>query len=180
MIRDQFKDVKKVTAKETRKKATMGEKNFYAKQIGKYQDLSKSVGISMIITTSMLAIAFAFSLILFIFTRGTESEYETWRFVVWTSIFAVSFIFTVVWYIFIKPSLLRKIEDYRHELERINAQSLSKARGIYSLYGEDYKRKQEKIHEEEKEKAEKEAKEKAERTATLEENAENDSEKGVN
>ena len=51
MIRDQFKDVKKVTAKEARKKAAMGEKKYYAKQISKYQDLSKSVGISMAVRT---------------------------------------------------------------------------------------------------------------------------------
>ena len=33
MIRDQFKDVKKVTTKENRKKLSMGEKNYYAKQL---------------------------------------------------------------------------------------------------------------------------------------------------
>ena len=34
MIRDGFKDEKKVTGKEARKIALMGERNYYAKQAG--------------------------------------------------------------------------------------------------------------------------------------------------
>ena len=115
MIRDQFKDVKKVTTKENRKKLSMGEKNYYAKQISKLQDLSKSLGVSMVITTTMLGIAFVMVLLLFIVTRGEEKAYETWKFVLWTCAFSVCLIFTLVWYIFIKPANLKKIEEYRHE-----------------------------------------------------------------
>lgn len=160
MIRDQFKDVKKVTTKEARKKATMGEKNYYAKQISKLQDLNKSLGVSMIITTVFLSLAFAFVLLLFIASRGTKEEFELWRFIAWTIAFGVSLIFTLVWYIFIKPANLKKIETYRHELERINALSISKAKGMYALYGEEFKRQQQLKHEQEKAKAIKIAEEK--------------------
>ena len=175
MIRDQFKDQKKVTTKEARKKSTMGERNYYAKQIGKLQDLGKSIGVSMIITTVILFIAFVLALLLFILTNGEKDGYETWRFVVWTSVFGASLIFTIVWYAAIKPANAKKIEYYRHELERINAQSVSKAKGIYALYGEEFKKRQQQLHEEEKARIEKQAKEKYEKETALANNKQEDS-----
>ena len=176
MIRDQFKDVKKVTAKEERKKATMGERNYFAKRVSKLQDLNKSLGVSMIITTSILAIAFVMVLLLYIATRGTEDPYETWRFVIWTVCFGGCLIFTLVWYIFLKPRNKKEIDRCRHELERISAKALIKAAGTYSLYGEDYKKNQIKKHEEEKAKTLKLAEEKKAEEKLLETNGKKDGE----
>ena len=164
MIRDQFQDVKKVTAKEARKKASMGERTYYAKTISRLQDANKSVGISMIITTVIMAIAYALVLALFIFTRDAkpEDQYDTWRFVVWTVLFAVCLIFTLVWYLAIKPANAKKIERYRHELERLNALNISKASGVYAVYGKEYMDEQIRKYKEEKEKTERLAREKVE------------------
>lgn len=155
MIRDQFKDVKKVTTKEVRKKAILGERAYYSKRINRLQDLNKSVGISMVISTALIGIAYAIVLLLFIATLGTEVEYELWKFIIWTSVFALFLGFTLVWYIFLKPKVIKNIDICRHELERINAKTLSKAAATYALYGEAYKKKQEQIHREEKEKIQK-------------------------
>ena len=103
----------------------------------------------MVITTVLLAIAFAFVLLLFIVTRNAEKpedRYDLWRFIVWSVIFGACFIFTIVWYAFIKPSNTKKIEIYRHELERLNAINVTKAMATYTLYGEDYKNEQIKKH----------------------------------
>ncbi|MBQ7374289.1 MAG: hypothetical protein IJW64_07015 [Clostridia bacterium] len=161
MIRDQFQDVKKATSKETRKKATMGERNYYAKQISKLQDMNKSLGVSMIITSIIMGIAYVFIALVFWVTMGTEEAYELWRFLVWTVVFAICLGFTIVFYVVIKPSNKKKIERYRHELERISAQALSKAAGTYALYGDKFKQEQVKKHAEEKEKALKQAEEKS-------------------
>ena len=153
MIRDQFQDVKKVTSKESRKKSTMGERNYYAKQINKLQDMNKSLGVSMVITTIIMAIAYAFILLIFIVSIGTEEPYDLWRFIVWSAVFALCLGFTIVFYTIIKPSNKKKIVNYRHELERISAQALSKVAGTYALYGEKFKQEQIKKHAEEKQKS---------------------------
>ena len=186
MIRDQFKDVKKVTTKEARKKATMGEKNYYAKQIGKLQDLTKSVSVSAKITTVMLALAYALVLLAFIVSYGTKDAYSTVKFVIWTAVFASCVIFTIVWEVVVKPRNKRKVDEYRHELERLTAKNLTKAMKAYGFYGEEYQKEQDRIYKESKEKAEKEAKEKqaeeerkrAEMQATLTEKTSDADEKG--
>ncbi|MBR2384308.1 MAG: hypothetical protein IKA99_01725 [Clostridia bacterium] len=160
MIRDQFNDVKKVTTKEARKKASMGERTYYTKRINRYQDLQKTLGISMVISTVILGIAYAIVLFVFIVARNTEVEYALWKFICWSVVFGLFFGFTLVWYVFLKPRVLKIIEECRHELERINAKTLSKAAATYALYGEAYKKQQEQKHLKEKEKIEKIAKEK--------------------
>lgn len=162
MIRDQFKDVKKVTTKEARKKASMGEKNYYAKQIGKLQDLTKSISVSAKITTVMIAIAYALVLLSFILTYGTEDAYSTVKFIIWTVVFASCVIFTIIWDVVVKPRNKRKEDEYRHELERLTTKNLTKAMKAYGFYGEEYQKEQDRIYKESKEKAEKEAKEKQE------------------
>ena len=165
MIRDQFQNNKKVTAKEERKKLSMGERNYYVKKIGFLQDVNKSLGVSMIITTVILTIAFAFVLLLYVVTKDAEKveeRYELWKFIVRTVCFGVSFLFTVAWYAFIKPANMRKITHYRHELERLNAVNVSKAMANYTLYGEDYKNEQIKKHRESIEESARIAREKQE------------------
>ena len=160
MIRDQFQDVKKVTTKEARKKASLGERNYYSKRINKLSDLSKSVGLSLIITTVILGLSFLLVLFVYLISRGTETPYATWKFVIWTSVFGACVLFIVVWYAVLKPRILKKIDFCRHELERLNAKNISKAAATYALYGEAYKKHQEQIHREEKEKVEKIAEQK--------------------
>ena len=166
MIRDQFKDVKKVTTKEVRKKASLGERAYYTKRINRLQDLKTSLGVSLVISTTIMAVAYAIVLALFLVTLGTEVEYELWKFITWSSAFGVFAIGTLVWYVIFKPKVLKNIEICRHELERINAKTLSKAAATYALYGDAYKKQQEQIHREEKEKAEKIAEQKKAETAT--------------
>ncbi len=153
MIRDQFKDVKKVTTKEARKKASMGERAYYSKRISRLQDLNRSMGVSLVITSVVIAIAYAIVFLIYILSIGTEKPYELWKFIVWTCSFAVCVGFTVVWYAAIKPWSLRQIEICRHELERLNAITISKAAATYALYGEGYKKQQEQKHLEEKQRA---------------------------
>ena len=150
MIRDQFQDVKKVTSKEARKKTSMGERNYYAKRITTLQEINKSVGVSMVVTTVIMAIAYAFILLIFIFSQDTESAYELWKFLIWTAVFAIFLIATIVFYVFIKPSNKRKITHYKHELERLSLQALSKVARTYSFYGDNFKQEQIKKHAESK------------------------------
>ncbi len=160
MIRDQFKDVKKVTTKEARKKASMGERAYYSKRISRLQDLKRSVGLSMVITTVIMAIAYALVLLIFLVMKDTEKPYEVWKFVIWSVVFGSCLGFTLVWYIILKPRVIKNIDICRHELERINAKTLSKAAATYALYGEAYKKKQEQNYLEGKDKIEKIAEEK--------------------
>ncbi len=134
MIRDEFKDVKKVTKKENRKKLAMGERAYYAKQIPRLKDLTKAVNFSLVFTLIFMTLAWLVVLLVFIF-----GENETVRFIIWTSIYGALLIFTAAWFLFIKPANLRKAERYKKELERLNAENLSKMAGAYRLYGSDYK-----------------------------------------
>ena len=154
MIRDQFKDVKKTTTKEARKKASMGERNYYTKRIGRLQDLSRSLGLSLIITTVIVGIAFAIILLVFIVMLNTETPFELWKFIIWSSVFGVCLGGTIVWFAILKPWVLKQITHCRHELERLNAIAISKAAATYALYGDAYKKQQEQLHRAEKEKIE--------------------------
>ena len=113
----------------------MGERNYYAKQINKLQDINKSLGVSMVVTTIIMAFAYAFIVLIFIFSQGTEEAYELWKFIIWSTVFALCVGFVIVFYTIIKPSNKKKIIYYRHELERISAQALYKVSKTYSFYG---------------------------------------------
>ena len=134
MIRDEIKDVKTVTKKENRKKLAMGERAYYAKQIPRLKDLTKAMSFSIVFTLILITLAWAVVLFVFIF-----GENETVRFVIWTSIYGALLLFSAIWFLFIKPANLKKAERYRKELERLNAESLSKMAGAYRLYGAEYK-----------------------------------------
>ena len=75
MIRDQFKDVKKVTTKEVRKKAALGERAYYSKRINRLQDLKKSLGVSMIISTVIIGIAYVWTGFLLFFGMMVVHDY---------------------------------------------------------------------------------------------------------
>ena len=165
MIRDQFKDVKKVTTKEVRKKASLGERAYYTKRINRLQDLKRSLGVSLVVSTVIIGLAYAIVLLIFLLARGTSEEYELWKFICWSAAFGLFFGFTIVWYIFLKPRVIKNIEVCRHELERINAKTLSKAAATYALYGDAYKKQQEQLHRAEKEKIEQIAEQKQSNTA---------------
>lgn len=165
MIRDQFKDVKKVTKKEERKKAQMGARNYYAKRASTLTDLNKSLGVSLVITTIIIAITYALILFMFIVSRGTEVEYELWKFIVWSCVFGALLIFLVIWYTDWKPHNIKEIARCKRELEILNAEALMKASAMYAMYGEEYKREQERKNAEAREKARQEAQEIAQREA---------------
>lgn len=130
MIRDEYNKKKQTTAKfsakEERKKKELGERNYYAMQIPKITDMCKALSTSFLITMIFLAIAYAVILLSFIVLRGTETPYSTTKFIVYTSIFGALVVFFVLWHLVIKPAELRKVERYKAEIDRINAENLKK------------------------------------------------------
>lgn len=171
MIRDQFKDVKKVTTKEEVKKAQLGAKNYFSKRASTLTDLNKSVGISAVITTVILALTYALVLLMFILSRGTETEYELWKFITWSCVFGACVAFLIVWYAIWKPHNIREIARCKRELEILNAEALMKASAMYKMYGEEFKKEQERKNAEAREKARLEAEEKAKKEAEEKANA---------
>ena len=142
MIRDDFKDVKKVSAKEERKKASMGERSFYAKKLPRSKDLNKAVSFSTVFTLVMLTLVYAIVLTSFILAQfNTEVKYSLTRFVVWSCIYGAFVLYTLAWFIIIRPGNEKKIERYKLELERLSAQSLGKISAASTVYGEDYVKK---------------------------------------
>ena len=130
MIRDEYNKKKQTTAKfsakEERKKKELGERNYYAMQIPKITDMCKALSTSFLITMIFLAIAYAVILLSFIVLRDTETPYSTTKFIVYTSIFGALVVFFVLWHLVIKPAELRKVERYKAEIDRINAENLKK------------------------------------------------------
>ena len=142
MIRDDFKDVKKVSAKEERKKASMGERSFYAKKLPRLKDLNKAVSFSTVLTLIMLTLAYAIVLTSFILAQfNTEVKYSLTRFIIWSCVYGAVLLFALAWFIIIRPRNEKKIERYKLELERLSAQSLGKISAASTVYGEDYVKK---------------------------------------
>ena len=171
MIRDDFKNVKQVTSKESRKKRTMGERNFYASSMSKLRDMNKALGFSVKFTIILMSIAYALILTMFIMSQFyPDVKYSLTSFIVWSCIYGALLIFTILWYTVIKPNNLKKIERYKHELEALSARDLGKISAAYSIYGEKYKPDSEKARAAAKEASEAKAAETAGIAAEAEEN----------
>lgn len=163
MIRDDFKNVKQVTSKESRKKRTMGERNFYASSMSKLRDMNKALGFSVKFTIILMSIAYALILTMFIMSQFyPDVKYSLTSFIVWSCIYGALLIFTILWYTVIKPNNLKKIERYKHELEALSAKDLGKISAAYSIYGEKYKQAVVDKHKADSEKARAAAKEASE------------------
>lgn len=167
MIRDDFKNVKQVTSKESRKKRTMGERNFYASSMSKLRDMNKALGFSVKFTIILMSIAYALILTMFIMSQfyPDVKKYSLTSFIVWSCIYGALLIFTILWYTVIKPNNLKKIERYKHELEALSAKDLGKISAAYSIYGEKYKQAVVDKHKADSEKARAAAKEASEAKA---------------
>ncbi len=166
MIRDDFKNVKQVTSKESRKKRTMGERNFYASSMSKLRDMNKALGFSVKFTIILMSIAYALILTMFIMWQFyPDVKYSLTSFIVWSCIYGALLIFTILWYTVIKPNNLKKIERYKHELEALSAKDLGKISAAYSIYGEKYKQAVVDKHKADSEKARAAAKEASEAKA---------------
>ena len=166
MIRDDFKNVKQVTSKESRKKRTMGERNFYASSMSKLRDMNKALGFSVKFTIILMSIAYALILTMFIMSQFyPDVKYSITSFIVWSCIYGALLIFTILWYTVIKPNNLKKIERYKHELEALSARDLGKISAAYSIYGEKYKQAVVDKHKADSEKARAAAKEASEAKA---------------
>ena len=163
MIRDDFKNVKQVTSKESRKKRTMGERNFYASSMSKLRDMNKALGFSVKFTIILMSIAYALMFIMSQFYP--DVKYSLTSFIVWSCIYGALLIFTILWYTVIKPNNLKKIERYKHELEALSAKDLGKISAAYSIYGEKYKQAVVDKHKADSEKARAAAKEASEAKA---------------
>ena len=166
MIRYDFKNVKQVTSKESRKKRTMGERNFYASSMSKLRDMNKALGFSVKFTIILMSIAYALILTMFIMSQFyPDVKYSLTSFIVWSCIYGALLIFTILWYTVIKPNNLKKIERYKHELEALSAKDLGKISAAYSIYGEKYKQAVVDKHKADSEKARAAAKEASEAKA---------------
>lgn len=166
MIRDDFKNVKQVTSKESRKKRTMGERNFYASSMSKLRDMNKALGFSVKFTIILMSIAYALILTMFVMSQFyPDVKYSLTSFIVWSCIYGALLIFTILWYTVIKPNNLKKIERYKHELEALSAKDLGKISAAYSIYGEKYKQAVVDKHKADSEKARAAAKEASEAKA---------------
>lgn len=166
MIRDDFKNVKQVTSKESRKKRTMGERNFYASSMSKLRDMNKALGFSVKFTIILMSIAYALILTMFIMSQFyPDVKYSLTSFIVWSCIYGALLIFTILWYTVIKPNNLKKIERYKHELEALSAKDLGKISAAYFIYGEKYKQAVVDKHKADSEKARAAAKEASEAKA---------------
>lgn len=132
MIRDEYKkNVKKSTPKEERKKKEMGERNYYALQIPKLRDMNKAISVSSIITLVFLALAYALVLLTFILSLNTDKPYSAVKFIVWSCVMGAYLVFIALWYLVLKPNNVKKIERYKAEIDRINAENLKKAAYSY-------------------------------------------------
>ena len=109
MIRDDFKNVKQVTSKESRKKRTMGERNFYASSMSKLRDMNKALGFSVKFTIILMSIAYALILTMFIMSQFyPDVKYSLTSFIVWSCIYGALLIFTILWYTVIKKRRKQK------------------------------------------------------------------------
>ena len=170
MIRDDFKNVKEVTTKEARKKKSMGERNFYASGMSKLKDMNKALGFTVKFTLILMTIAYAMVVVTFIISPKSLVS-----FIVWSCIYGVLVVFSILWYTVIKPGNDKKIERYKHELERLSAKDLGKISAAYSLYGENYKKAVVEKHREDSAKAREIAKNSAAgNTESSSQSAEND------
>ncbi len=138
MIRDGFKDEKKVTSRENRKKIALGERNFYAKEITKLRDLNKSLSFSNHFMLVVLLLAYAFVLLLFFLTKDSEEPFSPVQFIIWSAVMGAFLVWYIVWFVAIKPTNEKKAERYKKELERISRASVDKVGGAYKIYGSDY------------------------------------------
>lgn len=128
MIRDEYKrSVRNSSPKEERKKKEMGERNFYAAQIPKLRDACKAISFSTNLTVGFLTVAYVMVLAVFILSRNLEEQYSAAKFVVWSCVYGAVVVFTLLWYFWIKPSLLKKVDRYKAEIDRINAENFKKA-----------------------------------------------------
>lgn len=129
MIRDEYnkkKQTAKFSAKEERKKKEMGERNYYASQIPKINDMCKALSTSFLFTLIFLGLAYAVVLLTFIVTRNSETPFSTVKFIVYSSLFGLLVVGFVLWHTVIKPAQLRKVERFKVEIDRINAENLKK------------------------------------------------------
>ena len=132
MIGDEYKkNVKKSTPKEERKKKETGERNYYASQIPKLRDMNKAISVSSIITLVFLALAYALVLLTFILSLNTDKPYSTVKFIVWSCVMGAYLVCIALWYLVLKPNNVKKIERYKAEIDRINAENLKKAAYSY-------------------------------------------------
>lgn len=132
MIRDEYKqNVKKSTPKEELKKKEMGERKYYASQIPKLRDINKAISVSSIITLVFLALAYALVLLTFILSLNTDKPYSTVKFIVWSCVMGAYLIYIALWYLVLKPNNVKKMERYKVEIDRINAENLKKAAYSY-------------------------------------------------
>lgn len=135
MIRDEYnkkKQTAKFSAKEERKKKELGERNYYASQIPKITDMCKALSTSFLITLIFLSLAYVVILLSFILMYGSENPYSMTKFIVYSCVYGVLLAGFLVWHTVIKPAEFRKIERYKAEINRINAENLKKMRYRYT------------------------------------------------
>ena len=138
MIRDGFKDEKKVTTKENRKKALMGERNYYATQATKLKDLARAISFTNKFSLILFGVTYALILFIFIFSFKTEQPYSAVKFAIWSSLYGALAVWCVLWKTVFKTKMIKKADGYTKELERLSRENLSKIGNAYKIYGKEY------------------------------------------
>lgn len=126
MIRDEFKnDNLKQTEKKIKQKkiAASGEREYIAKRISKLNDILGPMKFSTIFCTVCFSILGVIYLAMLIFVPGAKIGWTGWLCI---SIFGVLVVWTVVWFAFLVPYIRKRIDYYRGELARLNAEYVNR------------------------------------------------------
>ena len=135
-IRDGLEETEKISKRSARKKASMGERNFYAYQVKRLQDLSRAVSFSNNFSLVIFSVLYVLILAVYILLLHSETPYSSVSFIIWSSIYAAFVIWYLVWRFALKAKVAKKAEFYRKELERMSFESLSKVSKAYNFYSQ--------------------------------------------
>lgn len=126
MIRDEFKNAdKKVIAKKANKKIQeLGERQYYAKQMTKINDLFSPVKFSTLFC--LIAFCIMAAIVVFVWVTTKTMTWQCWMILGITAALAI---WTVVWFVFLIPMLKSKVDFYKSELTRISNEYVKKQSG---------------------------------------------------
>ncbi len=134
-IRDGYQGNSKMTKRAARKKATMGERNYYAYQAKKLQDLSKAISFSNNFSLIIFGVLYALFLVVYILLLNQEESIDTVRFIIWSGVFLLFVLWYFLWKFLFKGIMQKRVEWYTKELQRMSLESLTKIGNAYKFYG---------------------------------------------
>lgn len=130
MIRDEFIKQRKerdFSTKEMAKVRKMGERSFYTNEIAKLTNLRKTFNLSSWIIGVLLVIITAVILYAIIASKSFVQSL-----VLPVIIVSIFWVLILSWVLILRPTMKKKTERYKLELDRIRQESLEKQRKIYA------------------------------------------------